>query len=172
MITLLRVIEDRTSLPEVRKLATHPDLRVRMEAIKCLFALEGNVPEGLLEGLLADPDPKRAQSAVALVGTYRMKEGVEPLLRILKGNDFLDRARAIRLQALRALGEIGDPRALSALGRFFGWSWLPWPSREERLAAWESLSHYPPQARRHLVEKGLKSRDRGVRAICARLGKE
>jgi HEAT repeat protein len=171
MIALLRVLEDRTSIPEVRKLGRHEDLRVRMEAIKSLFALDGNVPKNLLDDLFAHPDAKLAQGAVALVGAYKMKEGVDPLLRILSERDLLGGARMIRLKAIRALGEIGDPRALPALGGFFGGSWLPWPAREERLAVWQSLSHYPPAARAPFVEKGLKSRDGEIRAICARLAK-
>lgn len=171
MITLLRVIQDRSSLPEIRKLGTHSDIRVRMEAIRSLAALEGSVPKNLLDGLFANTDPKLAAGAVGLVGTYKMKEGIDPLLRMLSATDILGGARMIRIKALRALAEIGDPRALPKLHRFFRSSWLPWPAREERLAAWESLSLYPPEARKSLVEKGLKARDGEVRAICARLAK-
>ncbi|HSN69438.1 MAG TPA: HEAT repeat domain-containing protein, partial [Thermoanaerobaculia bacterium] len=172
IVALLRVIEDRQSLPEVRKLGAHPDLRVRLEAIKSLLALDGSVPRNLLDDLFANADPKLAQGAVALVGSYKMKEGIDPLLRILQENDYLGGARTIRIKALRALGEIGDPRALPPLERFFRRSWLPWPAREERLAAWESLASYPPQARKPFLEIGLKSRDGNVRAICAKLTKE
>ncbi|HEU5162876.1 MAG TPA: HEAT repeat domain-containing protein [Thermoanaerobaculia bacterium] len=172
IIALLRVIEDRQSLPEVRKLGAHPDLRVRLEAIKSLLALDGNVPMNLLDDLFANADPKLAQGAVALVGSYKMKEGIDPLLRILEPTDYLGGARMIRIKAIRALGEIGDPRALRPLDRFFRKSWLPWPAREERLAAWESLASYPPQARKPFLEIGRKSRDANVRAICARLSKE
>ncbi len=171
MIALLRVLEDHTSLPEIRKLGRHDDLRVRMEAIKSLFELDGNVPKNLLDDLFSNPDPKLAQGAVALVGAYRMKEGVDPLLRILKGRDFLGGARTIRVKAIRALAEIGDPRALPQLGGFFRTPWLPWPAREERLAAWESLSHYPRKAREPFVEQGLQSRDAVVRSICLKLVK-
>jgi HEAT repeat protein len=172
MITLLRVIQDRTSLPQIRKLGGHPDIRVRMEAIRTLAALEGTVPKHVLDGLFANTDPKLAAGAVGLVGTYRMKEGIDPLLRILSQKDILGGARTIRIKALRALAEIGDPRALPKLESFFRSPWLPWPAREERLAAWESLALYPPEARKGIVEKGLKARDGDVRAICARLARD
>lgn len=169
MIALLRVLEVRAALPELRKLGRHEDLRVRVEAIKTLYALDGNVPKTLLDDLFRNPDPKLAEGAVALVGAYRIKEGVDPLLRILSAHDFLGGSRKIRIKAIRALGEIGDPRALRALDGFFRTSWFPWPAREERLAAWESLAHYPRRARGDLVELGLKSKDGEVRAICAKL---
>ncbi len=169
MIGLLRVLGDRTSLPELRKLGKHKDLRVRIEAIKALYELDGNVPKTLLDDMFRHPDPHLAQGAVALVGAYRIKEGVDPLLRMLSARDYLGSARKIRLKAIRALGEIGDPRALSSMNAFFRTSWFPWPAREERLAAWESLALYPPRAREDLVAQGLKSRDGAIRAICAKL---
>ncbi len=170
MIVLLRTVNDRTSLPEIRKLARHRDLRVRMEAIKSLFALDTGVPAELLDNVIHDPDPKLAETAIALVGASRIKEGVEPLLRVLAGNDIFGGRRSLRVKAIRALGELGEGAALPQLQRFFSDSILPWPSREERMAAWESLAGYPPESRIDLVERGLRSRDARVREICQRIG--
>lgn len=170
MLALLRSVQDRTSLPEIRKLARHPDLRVRMEAIKSLLALDSTVPTTLLDDVLRDRDPKVVEMAVTLVGNYAIKEGVDPLLRIVGGNDIFGSRRALRIRAIRALGEIGEPRALDALGRFFRSSFLPWPSKDERHAAWESLINYPREARQPFIDKGLRSSDPAVRAICERLG--
>lgn len=171
MIVLLRTVNDRTSLPEIRKLAFHRDLRVRMEVIKSLFAMDTEVPRALLDDVLHDPDPKLAETAIVLVGSSGIKEAVDPLLRILVGNDFFGRRRSVRTKALRALGELGEARALPVLHRFFGEPILAWPAKEERHAAWESLSGYPREARAELVEKGLGARDPVVRQICKRIPK-
>jgi HEAT repeat protein len=168
MLSLLRMVRDTTSLPQVRNLARHPDLRVRLEAIKSLLALDSTVPRSLLDDLVNDPDPKVAETAVTLVGNYGIKEGVDPLLRVVSGNDMFGARRMLRIKAIKALGEIGEPRALDALDRFFKTSVLPWPAREERYAAWESIYHYPADIRRAFVEKGLRSSDPQVRAICER----
>ncbi len=168
MIALLRIVQDRTSLPEIRNLASHPDLRVRMEAIKSLLALDPSVPRSVLDDLVNDRDPKVAEMAVMLVGNYGIKEGVDPLLRLVSGNDVLGARRTLRIKAIRALGEIGEPRALQHLERFFKSSLLPWPSKPERYAAWESIYHYPPALRQPLIERGLQSSDPQVRAICER----
>jgi HEAT repeat protein len=169
MIVMLRAVNDRSSLPELRKLATHRDLRVRMEAIKSLFTLDSGVPIELLENVIQDPDPKVAETAIALVGSAGIREGVQPLLRIVKGNDVFGSRRSLRIKAIRALGELGDPASLSDLRRFFSDSYLPWPSKEERLAAWESLAGYPREVRADIVERGVRSRDRQVREICERM---
>ncbi|HSP15392.1 MAG TPA: HEAT repeat domain-containing protein [Thermoanaerobaculia bacterium] len=168
MVALLRAVRDQSSLPQVRNLAHHPDLRVRMEAIKSLFALDSTVPRSLLDDLVNDPDPKVAETAITLLGNYGIKEGVEPLLRVVSGNDVLGARRVLRIKAIRALGEIGEPRALQQLDRFFKTGFLPWPAKEERYAAWESIYHYPADVRQTFIEKGLRSSDPQVRAICAR----
>jgi len=41
--------------------------------------------------------------------------------------------------------------------------------REERLAPWESLQRYPAAARDKLVQRGLRSQDPQIRAICTNL---
>ena len=172
MIVLLRTVNDRTSLPEIRRLAYHRDLRVRLEAIKTLLTLEQNVPESLLSNAINNPDPKLAETAITLVGNYRIREGVGPLLRIVAGRGVFGFRKPLRIRALKALGELAEPSALTHLDRFFRDSFLPWPRSEERRAAFESLAGYPEDVRKPLVEIGLRSRDAGIREICRRMNSE
>jgi HEAT repeat protein len=169
MVILLRTVNDRTSLAEIRRIANHNDLRVRMEAIKSLLALDPTVDRALLDEAIHARDPKLAETAIMLVGNYGIKEAVDPLLRMIGGRDVFGARRILRILAIKTLGELAVPAALPPMQRFFRDSWLPWPSKEERRAAYESLASYPPEARAALVEKGLKSRDPAIRAICRRL---
>jgi hypothetical protein len=169
MIILLRTVNDRTSLAEIRRIANHTDLRVRMEAIKSLLVLDPTVPRALLDEAIHARDPKLAEAAITLVGNYGIKEAVDPLLRMLGGRDVFGARRTLRIRAIKALGELAVPEALPPMQRFFRDSWLPWPSRDERRAAYESLGSYPAEVREALVQKGLSSRDPVVRAICRRL---
>lgn len=169
MLVLLRAINDRSLLGDIRKCAAHTDLRVRLEAIRALIALEPTPPRGLLEDAIRDPDPKIAEKAIVLVGNYGIKEAVDPLLQVIDGNDVFGARRVLRLRALKALGELAEPRALPRLQRFFTDSIFPWPVREERRAAYESLAGYPENAREEFVEKGLRSRDPHVREVCRKI---
>lgn len=169
MIILLRGVNDRSSLPEIRKLAIHPDLRVRMEAIKSLFVLDTGVSPELLENLIHDRDPKVSEAAITLIGSYGIREGIQPLLRILEGRDVFGSRRPRRVKSIRALGELGDPAVLPSLQRFLDDPFFFWPSKEERYAAWESLAGYPEEARAEVIEKGLQSGDSNIRHICNRL---
>jgi HEAT repeat protein len=169
MVLILHRVGDRDSVQAVRQCAEHPDLRVRLEAIKGLLKLDLETARGLLAEAINDPDPKLAEIAIGLAGSYAIAEAVEPLLGIVEGWDFLGRHRSLRLRALRALGELADPAALPRLERFFK-NWLvPVVSLEERRAAYRALQTFPLEARAEIVERGVRSRDDEIRGLCRRL---
>jgi hypothetical protein len=169
MISLLRKVGDKNSLGEVRKLSTHADLRVRLEAIKTLLAFDPKPPRELLQKAIQDPDPKLAESAVVLVGEYRIQEAKDPLVSILNGWDLFGARRSLRLKTLRALADLADPAVLPRIGRCFGAGLFPPVPQEERRAAFKSLEAYPPEARKPLIERGLRSRDPQIRELCQKL---
>jgi HEAT repeat protein len=162
-------VGDKNSLSEVRKLTTHPDLRVRLEAIKTLLAFDPKLPRELLDKAILDPDLKLAESAVVLVGQYGIQEAKDPLISILTHWDLFGARRALRIKTLRALADLADPAVLPRIGRFFRAGLFPPIALEERRAAYRSLEAYPPEARRSLVERGLKSKDPQIRDVCQRL---
>ena len=172
IIALLRAVGDRTSLPLVRRLTGHADLRVRLEALRSLLELDPAIGQDYLLSAIADPDPRAATAAVEVAGQRGGPTMVEPLLVVLAPWDFRGRRRAVRLAALQALGRVGRPEALPRLARFFRERWGPFPATTERRAAFESLQGYPPDARAWLVMRGLRSRDPEIRAVCERLRSE
>jgi uncharacterized protein YbaA (DUF1428 family)/HEAT repeat protein len=169
IIALLRTVGDRSSLPTVRRLTGHADLRVRLEALRSLLELDPATGHDYLVSAIADPDPRAATAAVELAGQRGGPTVVEPLLDVLQPWDLRGRRRAVRLAALRALGRVGRPEALPRLARYFRERWVPFGSRVERRAAYESLQGYPPDVRAWLVMRGLRSRDPEIRAVCERL---
>lgn len=168
-LVILRRIEDRTSLPAVRKCAEHADIRVRVEAIRNLFSFDSEMPRQLLEQALRDPDPKLADSAITLAARRGFHEAVEPLVDLLRPWDPFGRRRALRLRAWWALGQIGDARALDALRRFFSPGLFKLDSLEERRAAFKALAAFEPRDRAPWVERGMRIRDPQIRAMCQRL---
>lgn len=169
VVLILHRVGGSASVQAVRQCAEHPDLRVRLEAIKGLLKLDLETARGLLAEAIHDPDPKLAETAIALAGSYGIGEAVEPLLGIVDRWDVLGRHRSLRLRALRALGDLADPAALPRLERFFK-NWIvPVVALEERRAAFRSLQGYALEARQEIVERGLRSRDDEIRGVCERL---
>lgn len=170
MLLLLRATGDRSALPDIRELAQHPDVRVRLEAIKTLL-LFGEDPGDLLEEAILSKDPGFAESAIVLCGQHGILEAREPLLRILQPLDLFGKNRAMRLKALRALADLADPVVLPYLEHFFRNRLLPLVAIEERRTAFHLLEAYPDVDRRPIVMRGLRSRDTVIRETCRRLEK-
>jgi hypothetical protein len=172
MVVLLHRVGDRSALTAIRLTAGHHDLRVRLEAIKWLLAYDPEVPRDLLEKAINDPDLKLAEAAIVLAGSYGIKEAAAPLLAIVGGFDVLGKRRSLRIKALKALGDLGDPAVLPRLDHYFRSPLFTMVSLEERRAAFRSLPLYPPEARRPYVERGLRTRDPEIRRLCERLERE
>lgn len=169
MLLLLRRVGDPGSVPAVRKCADHPDLRVRLEAIRNLFAFDPEVPRELLRRALTHPDPRQAEAAMELAGEHGIVEAVEPMVAYLQRSDLFGRRRGVRLKAIRALAAIGEPAALAGLGRFRARLQLFPPALEERRELYRTLASYPAAARQEWVERGLRSRDAEIRRLSGAL---
>ena len=171
MVLLLRRVQDRSAMDEIRRCAEHPDLRVRLEAIRALFAFDSRVPRDLLARTIHHPDPRLAEAAVLLTGQHGITEAADLLVEILRRWDLLGRRRSIRLKALRALADLGDPAVLPQIAHFFREWPLPIVALEERRAAYRLLGSYDEAARAPYVAHGERSRDAMIRDICRGLRK-
>jgi hypothetical protein len=166
MVLLLRRVQDRSAVDEIRRCADHSDLRVRLEAIRALFAFDSKVPRDLLARTIHHRDPRLAEAAVLLTGQHGITEATDLLVEILRRWDLPGRRRSIRLKALRALADLGDPAVLPRIAHFFREWPVPIVAREERRAAYRLLGSYDEAARAPYVTQGERSRDAMIRDIC------
>jgi HEAT repeat protein len=166
MVLLLRRVQDRSAVDEIRRCADHPDLRVRLEAIRALFAFDSKVPRDLLARTIHHPDPRLAEAAVLLTGQHGITEATDLLVDILRRWDLLGRRRSIRLKALRALADLGNPAVLPRIAHFFREWPFPIVALEERRAAYRLLGSYDEAPRAPYVAHGERSRDSMIRDIC------
>jgi hypothetical protein len=170
MIALLHSVGDQKVGPQLVSCLEHPDPRVRLEALRNVAEVSAGLPPALVRRLMADPDPKVAARAARLGGNLGAERATAPLLAVVSPLDPLGRHREERIRALLALGDLGDPEVLPRIKRFFSTLTVDHP--DERRAAFQSLAGYPEEARAPFVEKGLRSRDPAIRALCERLTTE
>ncbi len=168
IVSLLRQIGVGLSLDILGKMIRHEDSRVRIETVKCIPDLAGEVTPEFVERVIEDPDPRVVELAIGIFGASRIEKAKEPLVRLLKSSSKPGRHRGVRLRAIRALGEIGDPAVLPELAPFFR-SWFSTVGTEERQVAFRSLALYPDEARKPWIKKGRLSPDPVVREICRSL---
>ena len=169
MLVLLRRVGDPGSVPAVRRCCEHADLRVRLEAIRNLFAFDQELPRELLRRAIRNSDPRLAEEAIDLAASRGIVEAIDPLVALLQRWDPLGGRRALRLKAIRALGEFADPRALAGLRHFVARFRLFPVAAEEKRALFQTLGRYPEEARRPFVERGRKLRDPEIRRLATRL---
>ncbi|MEM7048179.1 MAG: HEAT repeat domain-containing protein [Acidobacteriota bacterium] len=170
MIALLAAVDDRSTIGWIRHCLGHGDSRVRLEAVKSLVRLDHELPEELIARSLADEDERIPLRMAHGVGNFRVMTAVAPLLALLDPRDPMGRNRPLRIQALKSLGQIGDPAVLPRLEKFFVTGLVP-QNIEERRAAYQSLSGYPQAAVWPWINVGLKVRDGEIRALCEQLSR-
>jgi hypothetical protein len=160
---------DRSCIPTVTPLLRHESHHVRSDALSILLSYQD---DGILEPLrtaLRSKIREESSIAVMLAGLHRVGEVVEDLVRLIKLTVFrrLDHKR--NEEILRALGRIGDPKAMPVLEKLAKKSWVLYPSDflQVKLALFESLSGYPEEHLTTLLTIGRRSKDYRIRNVCS-----
>ncbi|MCL4474624.1 MAG: HEAT repeat domain-containing protein [Nitrospirae bacterium] len=171
MIYLIRECGGVKYVNQVKPFAKHGDKRISVEAVKTL--LHFNVPGAFpyVRLYLQSRDLELRDQVVRLIGMYRVKEAVPYLLEILEKKGLFGTEWYYKISVVKALGDIGDPRALDTLTRLYQSKTMLYKSAMEELKVeiFKSLSNYPPAAVKSLLEQGLTSKEKEIKAISEKL---
>ena len=127
MVSILGEIGSEESLPDLKKSAFHQDHRVRKETIRSLVKIGGKDAENVIIESLWDNDPSVVRLAIASLKSMKSRLAVQPLIQLVAQQDPLLRADALKREALRAVGHIGDHRATPhLLGLLKSRRWIAW----------------------------------------------
>ena len=167
MLQIIRKMGDGESAQQVRSLLEHPDDGIRMEALATLLKFRNKWGLIRLRELLSQPFDPGFMPALKSAGDYRVRAVVPELLAILQQRRDPEQREA----ALRALGRIGDTRALPALTKIARRRWGFSKKQIQRLqhVLYETLGGYPLAATRELLRYGLKQKDDAIRTACRNL---
>ncbi len=159
---LLDEIEDRGSVPLLRRVVLHSDLRVRTAALRALVHMDRALPESTIRAVLDSADPSFVERTLLLLGRAELPTAVEPIGDLLRKGS--SASRGVRLRALEALGLLGDARSLEVIRPLLGG--LRLTNLEERRAAYRALAGLPREVGEPLLKKGLRARDAEIQATC------
>ncbi len=170
MLRIIRKMGDGESARQVRSLLDHGDLDIRMEALATLLAFDNKWGLIRLREMLQRPLEAEFKPALRLAGEYRVQAVVPQLLLYLERRGDPE----IREAALRALGRIGDCRAVPVLTKLARRRWSISRRQTDRLkrVLYETLGGYPPGEIRHLLYFGLKQKDGAIQSVCRKLLRE
>lgn len=161
MIFLLRETKALKQLQKIRPFARHPNGMICVEAIKTLLFFRTPDSVSYLKFHLTGKDEYLREQAMRLAGMYKVREAVPELLALLDKSDLLGTESYYKIPVVKTLGDIGDPTALPAIGKILDSNALFYRGNLGllKIESVKSLSGYPPQSARPLLEKALKQKD-------------
>jgi len=108
---------------------------------------------------------------VFLAGQYRVTGVADDIIALLKKVVLFETDYAVNEEIIKALGEIGDPRAVPELEKLARASWTLHPQGLSRMkiAIFESLSRYPKESIAGLLKIGERMNDDRINRTCRKL---
>lgn len=134
--TVAAVLGEMGARDAVKGLArnlAHADSRVRIESVRSLAMIGGKEATELLVGLMQGKDPVMRRQAILWMGIKRNAKALQPLLQLIFKRDYRAGAFALKKDALRAVGRIGDHSVLDSLVRLVRKRHIIMPGRWEEL---------------------------------------
>jgi len=171
LLIFIRRAGTPASVPHVRPLLKHQDLFVRMEALSTLLKFKDPDSVKLLREAIRSDDVDIASKAVSLAGLYRVSEVTEDVLARLKRVILFDTDYTVNAEIIKALGDIGDPRAVPDLEKLAraNWSLYPQSLLWMKEILFESLGRYPREKINNLINIGEQLNSDKIRKACRKL---
>jgi hypothetical protein len=116
-------------------------------------------------------DPDFAFQSIALAGQYRISDVTEDVLSKMKRVILFETDYAENQEIIKALGEIGDPRAIPDLEKLARATWSLYPQSLNRMKEqlFNSLSRYPRESLSGLLKIGERSDNEKIKRACSTL---
>jgi hypothetical protein len=122
-------------LPYLQRTLRHEEPRVRRETVRALSGIDDRVAHELLVAALSDDDDQNVQLAARYLGAAGVRSAVHALEEVAKGEGRGSREMGPRVEAIEALGKIGDEQTLRVLESLAGRRSLIRGSRSRELRA-------------------------------------
>lgn len=122
-------------LPYLQRTLRHEEPRVRRETVRALSGIDDRVAHELLVAALSDDDDQNVQLAARYLGSAGVRSAVHALEEVAKGEGRGSREMGPRVEAIEALGKIGDDQTLRVLESLAGRRSLLRGSRGRELRA-------------------------------------
>jgi hypothetical protein len=145
MLYILSECGGSEALPHVKPYCYHNNPKVRFQALRYLLNTERLHGIEVLKNSLSSEEKEIFEMALTISGAFRVKEVVPDLITLLKkmakrGSDFDH-----KIPIVKALGQIGDPRALDTLNHILASKSLLYKGPLQRLKdeISSTLKYYP-----------------------------
>ena len=172
MIYLIREVGEIKYVGHVRRFARDKNEHICLEAVKTLMHFKTSDSLSYVKYYLNGDDPELRSRVIGLTGTYRCRDAVPYLLQLLEEKDFLGSKSDDKLSLIRALGKIGDSRAVNVFTKIYHSGGILFRAKNLdplKVEIFRNLGNYPRESVAHLLEIGLRSRNDEIRTRSERL---
>jgi hypothetical protein len=173
MLYLLRECKGRNRAVTVRSFLDHEEPLVCLEALRTLLSFQDPEAGSCLKKFLRSDEFRLKNGAVRLAGAYRTRYVVPYLVRLLRETDINGKGFHFGKRIVRALGRIGDSRALPHfLDVCNSASGLHKDSSEKlKTEIFRTLHNYPAATIKPIIDYGLNSTNKEIASISRQLVK-
>jgi len=158
-------------LNHIKRLAKYKNNKICIEALKTLLEFDARIAPSYLKHYLRSKNFELRQQAVLLAGAYKVKDVVPYLIELLVKKDMFGTESRYKVSIVKALAEIGDPRAIDPLKKVYNSKALFYRGifDELKVEIFRTIQSYPREAIRPLLELGANSRNKEIRSISENL---
>jgi HEAT repeat protein len=162
------------SIPHIKPLLQHKELSVRMEALSTLLRFKDPGSVKFLRDAILSDDPDVASQAVSLAGQFRVVNVTEDVLARIKRVILFEADYQWNAEIIKALGEIGDPRAIPDLEKLARANWPLYPQSRLKFkeTLFESLGRYPGERIANLLRIGAGLNSEKIKRACKKLSEK
>jgi hypothetical protein len=153
MLLIISESSSREALPAVRPYCYHDNLKLSFHAVKYLLKADERYGIEVLRRYLRSGTGDKMEMALNIAGVFGVKAIVPELIALLgktakRGSDWEQ-----RIPMVKALGQIGDPRALSAFKNILEAKSLFFRTHLRKLKeeVFATLKNYPPEEVRMVI---------------------
>jgi hypothetical protein len=173
MLYILSECKSSEVLPYIRPYCRHENVKVSVEAVKCLLNAGDSYGVAAVRDYLSSESFETVEQGIVLVGNYRIRKLVPELLQMLKKRWIGGADISHKIRIVKTLGEIGDTSALEVLrdlvtGRSILFKGVTEKLKEE---IYGTLKNYPLEDVRDLIEAGMRSKNTYIREESLRLSR-
>jgi hypothetical protein len=175
MLYILRDLDVVEVSEYIRPYCQDENPKVRLTALKCLLNVRDSYAIETVRRHLTSDSYALFEQALALVGSFKIKESVDDLILLLKKQEMTGADIVDKIPIVRVLGDIADPRALDALRGLLSSKSILFRKMAEQLKEeiYKTLKNYPFELIQDLVEVGVTSKNDVIReeSLLLRKGK-
>ena len=174
MLYILRDLDIKEVSEYIKPYCQDKNPKVSRTALECLLNVKDSYAIETIREHLASSSEELFQQALILSGSFKIKESVVDLIRLLNkkavtGADILN-----KIPIIRVLGDIADPRALDVLRSLLSRKSIFFRKMTEQLKEeiYKTLRNYPYELITDLVKAGVASKNEVIREQALLLRKE